>query len=129
MKLEQLKRSQFSRQFHVGHESYLIFQKFNFELEKHFKTIHSVSSYAERLSISSRKLSEVLKLFVGKSASRVIQERLVVEAKRRLSYTGESVKEIGFELGFNDPSYFGKVFKRVEGKAPQAFRSHEQKVT
>lgn len=129
IKLEQLKRRQFATQFNVDHAAYLIFQQFNFELENHFNTIHDVTSYAARLNISSRKLSEILKLFLGKPASRVIQERLVVEAKRYLRYTGKSVKEIGFELGFSDSSYFSKVFKKVAGKAPQAFRSDVQKVT
>ncbi len=129
IKLEQLKRRQFTQQFNVDHAAYLIFQQFNFELENHFNAVHDVSSYAERLNISSRKLSEILKLFVGKPASRVIQERLIVEAKRYLRYTGKSVKEIGFELGFSDPSYFSKVFKKVDGKAPRTFRADVQKVT
>ena len=129
IKLERLKQRQYTRQFNTDRAAYQLFQQFNIDLENYFNSEHDVSSYAERLNISTRKLSETLKLFVGKPASRVIQERLVVEAKRYLRYTGKGVKETGFELGFSDPSYFSKVFKKVEGKTPKTFRAELQKVT
>ena len=129
IKLVLLKQIQFTKEFNSDLAAYQLFQQFNIDLENHFKTEHGVSSYAERLNISPRKLSQNLKLFVGKPPSRIILERIIVEAKRYLRYSGMSVKETGFELGFNDPSYFSKVFKKVEGKTPKAFRAEIQKVT
>ncbi len=118
-----------TRQYNTNNSTYLIFQRFNLELEKYFKTYHDVSSYAERLNISHRKLSDVLRLFVGKSTLEVIQERIITEAKRSLMYSGQSIQEIAFELGFEDPFYFSKVFKKVTGQAPKAFRVTLQKFT
>jgi AraC family transcriptional activator of pobA len=99
-----------------------IFQNFGTLLEEHYKTFHRVDQYAAALNITPRQLSEVLKLFLGKTAKQVIKERLVLEAKRYLKYTNLSVKEIAYALGYKDPSYFSKVFKRFTGVAPQAYR-------
>jgi len=129
IKLVHLKQMQFTNQFNADLASYQLFQQFNAHLDNHFKSDHDVASYAERLNVSPRKLSENLKLFVGKPPSRIILERIIVEAKRYLRFSGMSVKETGFALGFNDPSYFSKVFKKVEGKTPKAFKDEMQKVT
>lgn len=129
IKLVHLKQVQFTDQFNADLVAYQLFQQFNAHLENHFKSDHDVSSYAERLNVSPRKLSDNLKLFVGKPPSRIILERVIVEAKRYLRFSGMSVKETGFALGFNDPSYFSKVFKKVEGKTPKAFKAEMQKVT
>ena len=129
LKLDQLKKKQFTGQYNTNNSTYLIFQRFNLELETYFKTYHDISSYAERLNISHRKLSDVLKLFVGKSTLEVIQERIITEAKRALMYSGQTIQEIAFELGFEDPFYFSKVFKKVTGQAPKAFRVTLQKLT
>ena len=66
---------------------------------------------------------------MGKSTVEVIQERIVAEAKRALMYSGQTIQEIAFELGFDDPYYFSKVFKKVTGQAPKAFRDKLQKFT
>ena len=129
IKLVHLKQTQFTSQFNADLAAYQLFQQFNAQLENHFKEEHEVSSYAERLNVSPRKLSEILKLFVGKPPSRIILERVIVEAKRYLRFSGMSVKETGFALGFNDPSYFSKVFKKVEGISPKSFKAEMQKST
>jgi len=127
LKLDQLKKKQFTSQYNTNNPTYLIFQRFNFELEKYFKSYHDVSSYSERLNISNRKLSDVLKLFVGKSTVEVIRERIVTEAKRALMYSGQTIQEIAFELGFEDPLYFSKVFKKVTSQSPKDFKVNLQK--
>jgi len=53
----------------------------------------------------------------------VIQERIVTEAKRSLMYSGQTIQEIAFELGFEDPFYFSKVFKKVTGKLRKLLES------
>lgn len=129
IKLDQLKQRQFTRQYNTSNPTYLLFQRFNVELETHYKTFHDVSSYSERMSISNRKLSEVLRLFVGKSTAGVIRERIVTEAKRSLMYSGQTIQEIAFNVGFDDPFYFSKIFRKVTGQTPQAFRVKMQKNT
>jgi len=129
IKLDQLKRKQFTRQYYTTNSTYLIFQNFNYDLEKFFKTYHDVTSYAERLNISNRKLSDVLRLFVGKSTIEVIRERIVTEAKRALMYSGQTIQETAFDLGFEDPFYFSKVFKKVTGQTPKVFKLKLQKFT
>lgn len=123
VKLDRLKRAQFEKQASSFGSSYDTFQRFSMALENHLHDLHDVSGYANLLGTSARNLSQTVKGFLGEPASRVIQERLVIEAKRYLRYTGLSIKEISFELGFSDPSYFSRMFRKIEGVAPGAFRS------
>ncbi len=91
-------------------------------LEQNFCSVHTVQQYADMLNISSRTLTK----YVGQSTYRtplqIINDRIILEAKRQLQHTSVSVKEIGYMLGFDDPSYFVKFFKRMTGMMPAAFR-------
>jgi AraC-like DNA-binding protein len=64
----------------------------------------------------------VVKLFLGKGVAEAIDERLVLEAKRLILFSSMNIKEIAFELGYEEHSYFSKVFKRVTGLIPSSFR-------
>ena len=127
IKLELLKRNQFTQMESVEDADYFVFQRFNFELENNFQSIHDVASYASKLIISDKKLSAIIQKFIGKSTSQAIQERIITEAKRILLYSDKSVKEIAYDLGYEDPFYFSKVFKRLTGKAPKSFKLEYQK--
>lgn len=98
------------------------FVRFRQLLEQNFHSVHIVKEYADMLNISLRTLTK----YVGESAHifplRIINDRIVLEAKRQLQHTALSVKEIGFALGFEDPSYFVKFFKRMTGRMPSEFR-------
>lgn len=98
------------------------FVRFRQLLEQNFRSVHTVKEYADMLNISSRTLTK----YVGESAHisplHIINDRIVLEAKRQLQHTALSVKEIGFTLGFEDPSYFVKFFKRMTGRMPSEFR-------
>lgn len=91
-------------------------------IEHQFLTIREVSAYAAEMNLSPHYLNQICKKVVGKTASQIYQERLVLEAKFLLLYTTESIKQIGFRLGFQDTSYFVRFFRKNVGKTPVDFR-------
>lgn len=99
-----------------------IYQEFIIQLEEQFRQSHHVSHYAGKLGVTSRQLSDISRQFSGKTAKQIIQDRLILEAKRYLHYTNASVKEIAWELGYKDPSYFSKVFRNSERVAPHNYK-------
>lgn len=99
-----------------------ILRDFKALVEQHFRAEHKVGGYAERLHLSAKYLSEIVKSLIGKSAKQYIQDRIVIEAKRLLRFTGSSVKEIAYDLGFEEPLHFSGFFKKCTGTSPSAFR-------
>ena len=91
-------------------------------LEEHFKDIKSVERFASMMSVSEKKLNKSTHLILGKSPKELIDERVILEAKRLLAHTGNSIKEIGFELGFEETTNFIKYFKKHVSKTPIEFR-------
>ena len=104
-------------------ERFHIIRKFNLLVEANFKSEHSVSFYAEQLCKAPKTLSNLFAIFNQKAPSQIIQERIIVEAKRLLCYTDRSIKHITFELGFEDVSYFSNFFKKNTGVSPSDFRN------
>ncbi len=100
-----------------------VIRKFNLLVEANFKTGHTVSFYAEQLCKAPKTLSNLFAIFNQKTPSQIIQERIMVEAKRLLFYTDRSVKDITFELGFEDVSYFSNFFKKNAHVSPSVFRN------
>jgi len=101
----------------------LLLKNFRTRINEHFQQIHEVSDYASMLHISAGHLSEVIKNQSGKPAIKHIHDRLILEARRLLFHTPQSLKEIAFELGFSDASYFSRFFKRETGVTPANYRS------
>jgi AraC family transcriptional activator of pobA len=97
-------------------------------IEEHFREQHEVGAYADLLHISAGHLSEVVKAQSGKSAIKHLHERLVLEAKRLLFYTPQSLKELTFDLGFSDAPYFNRFFKRETGLTPAEYRASIRKM-
>jgi AraC family transcriptional regulator, transcriptional activator of pobA len=91
-------------------------------VEQHFLTAQTVQAYADLLGITANHLSESVKTATGLPASVVIRRRSILEAKRLLVHTDRSVQQIADLLNFQDPSYFGRFFKRETGQSPIAFR-------
>ena len=101
--------------------SYL--DKFIALVETHHATLHQVAQYAELLHVSPGYLNERVRHLSGQPGLAHIHARLVLEAKRYLFYTSLSAAEISFALGFADPSYFGRFFRRDTGLSPTSYRA------
>lgn len=110
-------------------DEYDAYQQFMTLLDSNFARHHNVQYYANALGMTPTKLSRLLGRVVGKATKQVIDERIVLEAKRYLQYTDISVTEIAFVLGYSDLFHLSKTFKRLTGIAPQAFREQRQKMT
>ena len=91
-------------------------------LESNVRTNRAPSFYAERLNITVAYLNEAINAVLGTSVSRHIQDEIILQAKRKLVYTTVSVKEIAHSLGFDDYSYFTRLFTKVAGVSPTLFR-------
>ena len=98
-------------------------QRFKELIELNFKAHWTVSQYAKALSISPTHLSRLTRAANGSSALRMIEARLMREARRNLAYTNLSISSIAYTLGFSDPAYFSRVFTRDAGISPKAFRA------
>ena len=95
---------------------------FNELIDKHFLTIKSVKEYADMIHVSEKKLSNTTSVILGKSPKEIINERVILEAKRLLVHTNQSIKEIAFHLGFGETTNFIKYFKLQTGNTPTEFR-------
>jgi AraC-like DNA-binding protein len=97
------------------------YQQFENLIEEHFAKEKSVAFYASLLEISSKHLNRITRTVVQKTATDVITERIILEAKRMLMYLDESLTEIAFRLGFEEYSYFVRVFRKTSGMTPTQF--------
>lgn len=88
----------------------------------HYTTIHSPSEYAEMLSITPDHLNRMIKIGIGKTTKEYIQAKITTEAKRLLYFSSLSNKEIGYQLGFNEPANFSAFFKKCTGLSPNHFK-------
>ena len=100
-----------------------LLKSFQAKINDSFRDLKEVGEYASELNISAGHLSEVVKFQSGKPAIKHIHERLILEAKRLLFHTNNSLKEIAYELGFSDASYFNRFFKRETEWTPAAYRT------
>ncbi|MEO6637652.1 MAG: AraC family transcriptional regulator [Ginsengibacter sp.] len=99
-----------------------LFLKFLEAVRSNFKNNLTVKQIATSLSTTGAKLNKVSKLHTGKTAQNVIYGLVASEAKRLFTYEKLSVKEVAYELGFNDPFYFSNFFKKQTKQAPKAYR-------
>ncbi|GLU53979.1 helix-turn-helix domain-containing protein [Dyadobacter frigoris] len=106
----------------------LLLKNFQEKINVCFRELREVGDYASLLNISAGHLSEVVKNQSGKPAIKHIHERLILEARRLLFHTNDSLKEIAFDLGFSDASYFNRFFKREAGVTPAGYRSNIRKM-
>ncbi|HEV7332316.1 MAG TPA: helix-turn-helix transcriptional regulator [Flavisolibacter sp.] len=100
------------------------FEEFVRLLETNIVSMKNVSQYADLLSLSSYQLNAITKASVGKTVSDLIDAQIILEAKRYLLATPNQVKEIADHLGYEDPSYFIRYFKKHTGQSPDAFRKN-----
>ena len=99
-----------------------ILQNLKDAIETDFKTKHSASDYAKTLNISSKALAKITKTHFNKTLTDLIAERIIIEAKRELYLTNKAIKEIAYELGYDDEHYFSRFFKINAEVSPQMYR-------
>ncbi len=109
----------------IGHKSRReeLLAQFIDVLEKHFKDERSVNFYADRLFVTPKHLSAVLKEVSGQTAGEWIDRRVILEAKLLLRTTGMNIQEISSALNFSNQSFFGKYFKHLTGISPRDYRT------
>jgi len=101
----------------------VITKAFKLSLEQNYIEIKSPTEYAKNLNISTAYLNECVKTTTGHPVSYHIQQRVILESQRLLYHSDKSIKEIASELGYDDYSYFTRLFTKVTGMTPLAFRN------
>ncbi|WP_232522386.1 helix-turn-helix domain-containing protein [Marinimicrobium alkaliphilum] len=96
-------------------------------LEEFFKTQQPIQFYAERIGVTPARLNTLCRRLAGRTALQMLHERLLLEAKRNLTYTSMTISEVSFHLGFSEPAYFTRFFKRMTGQSPSEFRQQGSK--
>lgn len=109
-----------------GRGDFELFSRFRVEVERRYKEQWQVGQYAQVLRISPTRLNRLCLKLAGKSAFDIAQERLMLEACRKLTYVPAGVASIAYELGFQDPAYFSRLFKKLMGVSPREFRRQAQ---
>ncbi len=100
----------------------LILQNLKEAIEKDFKSKHTPGDYAVLLNISPNALARITKSYFNKTLTDLITERIIIEAKRELYLTNKTVKEVAWELGYEDEYYFSRFFKKNVNISPQIYR-------
>ena len=106
----------------LARQQHDLIREFNFLVEVHFRTKHSVADYADLLHRSPKTIAHVFKKYGDKSPLKYIQERILLEARRLIFYTDKDISEIAYELGFSDIQGFSRFFKKQEGVSPSEYR-------
>ncbi|PWN65464.1 helix-turn-helix domain-containing protein [Chryseobacterium viscerum] len=101
-----------------------VFRDFSRYLEIHFREKHNVAEYAELLHIAPKTLTHKFKNLNLESPNQLIINRILLEAKRLLFYTDKPVKEIAYDLGYEDPAYFNRLFTHKTGNTPSNFKKN-----
>lgn len=110
---------------HAVHESSrasLLVRQFHLAIEHHFREWQNLAPYARKLGITPNHLNDVIHEQTGYSAGDLIRQRRLLDAKRLLLHSDLSISEIGYQIGFQDPSYFSRFFRRGAGHTPAEFR-------
>ena len=99
------------------------FSQFAELVDKHYHEHKSVSFYADALNITTAKLNRLSQMFLNCSPHELLDGRLLLEAKRNILYTAMTANQVAYNLGFKDPAYFSRFFRKHTGEAPMQFRN------
>jgi AraC family transcriptional regulator, transcriptional activator of pobA len=91
-------------------------------IEAHYREQPSIEQLAEQIGVSSAHLNMLCRQLAGRSALQLLHERLLLEAKRQLTYTNMTIGQVSDSLGFSEPAYFTRFFKRNTTFSPREFR-------
>lgn len=106
----------------AGRADFDTFSRFRALVDTHYRAQWSTGQYAAQLNMTESRLNRLCLRLGGKSAFDMTQQRLMLEARRKLTYVPASVSSIAYELGYQDPAYFSRAFKRHCGMTPKQFR-------
>lgn len=106
----------------AGNRDQLLFRRLKALLEEHFATVQDPAEYARMLRATERALNEAARRCGGATTGQMIRERVILEAKRLLAHSGAQVAQVAAQLGFDDPAYFSRCFKKHTGRTPIEFR-------
>jgi len=95
-------------------------------VEQHFLEHWRLTRYADRLGLSTQRLNRLARAESGRSALEIVHDRLTREACRRLYYVAAPAEKLALELGFDDPAYFSRFFKRRTGMSPRRWREQRR---
>lgn len=104
------------------HASLTILRNFKSLVEAQFRSAHQVQAYAEQLAVTADHLNKTVKTLLGQTAKAYIQDRIILEAKRLLSFSEMNGKELAYYLGFEEPTHFRTFFKNCTGQTISQFR-------
>lgn len=110
----------------VSSDSFEIYAKFVLMVKEYYKERHAVKDYIEKLGVSQTTLNQYTLQYAKTTPLKIINDRIILEAKRMLRFSTIRTKQIAFDLGFKDDSYFVKLFKRNVGMSPIEFRQKEK---
>jgi AraC family transcriptional regulator, transcriptional activator of pobA len=106
----------------IDSKQLFVLQNLKDAIEDNFKLKHSAGEYALLLNLSANALAKITKTYFNKTISDLIAERIIIEAKRELYLTKKTIKEIAYELGYEDEYYFSRFFKANAEVSPQLYR-------
>ncbi len=103
-----------------------LYSRFLLLVEQHFLEHWRLARYADRLGLSTQRLNRLARAESGRSALEIVHDRLTREACRRLYYIAAPAEKLALELGFDDPAYFSRFFKRRTGMSPRRWREQRR---
>jgi AraC-like DNA-binding protein len=109
-----------------AHQEVEFSRNFSQLVEWHYTRYHTVAEYADLLNITPKALNKRVTRYTETTPNDIIKNRIILEAKRLLVHTRLSVKEIGYKLGYDDTSYFIRLFSKQASTSPQSFRQQYQ---
>lgn len=127
--IERLKRLRNTEKTNPREPKFDLFKRYKSLIEKHYREQHGVQFYAGEMNVQGRTLNDLCRKYVNKTAGDLIAGRLLLESKRELYHNTRTVKEIAYHLGFEDPAYFTRFFKKLSGLSPGEYRESLQFVS
>ncbi|MBB1489563.1 4-hydroxyphenylacetate catabolism regulatory protein HpaA [Oceanospirillum sediminis] len=114
-------------QQNVRKEDVRIFHTFNGLIEQHYREHLTLSQYAGKIGVTEARLNDICQRLAGLASKRLVMDRIMQEARRFLLFTTMGVTEISYELGFKDPAYFARFFRRHSGMTASQYRKEHRR--
>ncbi|MBS8259182.1 helix-turn-helix domain-containing protein [Roseibium polysiphoniae] len=97
--------------------------RFRALVDEHFRTQRSPDFYATEMGLTTQRLNRYCRLFAERTAAQSIRDRVILEARRLIAFSDLSISQVAYDLGYEDPAYFSRVFRKETGEAPADFRA------